>query len=146
MILWLHVLRRLGNNAFGPLDCLSRDYSHIISHLAMHAYTCIKNPSLLSSPAGETAGDTCVLPPPSLSPFMDDAGCTAFDKAGLAFALAITNQYDTYASWICCCCYCCIPLMLLFFCLCLPVQRSVSCSLSLSPFVSFCDLSLLSAS
>ena len=64
----------------------------------MHVYCCLQQPLLLQqqlSLAAAARGDTCPsLLPPLLLPYMDSCGCTAFDKVSLAFALAITNQYD----------------------------------------------------
>lgn len=77
-----------GNNAFGPEDALSRDYSFIIEQLAARAYDCFKNVK------GAQASGGALEAPPSLRPFLDECGCTAADKAALAFALVLTNQYD----------------------------------------------------
>ncbi|KAL8269744.1 hypothetical protein Esti_006343 [Eimeria stiedai] len=78
-----------GFNAFGPVDLLSRDYSNLISRLALHVSACIKDHS---------SSGKLPEPPVGLSPYLDEIGCSPFDYAGLAFALAITNQYDCSTS------------------------------------------------
>ncbi|OEH75985.1 hypothetical protein cyc_04556 [Cyclospora cayetanensis] len=94
-----------GNNAFGPIDGLSRDYSGVIARLALHVYDCLKLPLTLqeqmslAAAAAEERGISPGAPlAPTLQPYLDECGCTPFDKVALAYALALTNQYECGAS------------------------------------------------
>ncbi|KAL8434572.1 hypothetical protein Efla_000088 [Eimeria flavescens] len=86
-----------GYNSFGAIDVLSRDYSHLITRLALHVFACMQQQHAPSS-SNSSSSSTWPEPPASLAPFLDGIGCSPFDYAGLAFALAITNEYD----WLAC--------------------------------------------
>ncbi|XP_026192696.1 uncharacterized protein LOC34621075 [Cyclospora cayetanensis] len=78
------------NNAFGPIDGLSRDYSGVIARLALHVYDCLKLPLTLqeqmslAAAAAEERGISPGAPlAPTLQPYLDECGCTPFDKMPL---------------------------------------------------------------
>ncbi|EPR57146.1 hypothetical protein TGME49_267040 [Toxoplasma gondii ME49] len=70
------------HNQFGPPDLLSRDYTGLVSKLALEVHR-----RLLALQSASSSG-------PRKSPLHDSLGCMPFDYAGLAFALTLQGSYD----------------------------------------------------
>ncbi|PFH36796.1 hypothetical protein BESB_049880 [Besnoitia besnoiti] len=81
-------------NQFGPPDLLSRDYSGLVSKIALEVHRRLASVSEADSSSPSSASE--FLEEPRKSPLHDAFGCVPFDYAGLAFALTLQGSYDVH--------------------------------------------------